>query len=84
MEKYFINFDGDYIFSIGEGVGDMEITKEEYENIVTIVKNRPIEENKCYKLKKDLTWDALEVEVIPEDEMEITDDEFMDMLEEVL
>ena len=31
MNKYFKNFDGDYIFSVGTGTGDAEITKEEYE-----------------------------------------------------
>ena len=41
MNKYFKNFDGDYIFSVGTGTGDAEITKEEYETILSVIKNRP-------------------------------------------
>lgn len=86
MEKYFKNIEGDYIVSISTGTGTEEITQEEYENILSVIRNdRPIPEvGYDYRLRTDLTWELIEVEVIPEDEMEITDDEFMDMVEGVL
>ena len=85
-EKYFKNIEGDYITAICTGCGDVEITQEEYDNIMDIIRNQRPEPQAGldYKLKTDLTWESYEVEVIPEDEMEISDDEFMDMLEEVL
>lgn len=86
MEKYFKNMDGDYIIAISTAFGEVEISREEYDNIMDIIRNhRP--EPKIgfdYKLKADLTWEQYAVEIIPEDEAEITDEEFMDMLEEVL
>lgn len=85
-EKYFKNIEGDYITSISTGCGMEEITQEEYENILDIIRNQRPEPQVGfdYILKTDLTWEPYEVEVIPEDEMEISDDEFFDMLEEVL
>ena len=86
MEKYFKNIKGDYITSLSTGCGKVLITKEEYDNIMDIVLNQRPEPQVGfdYKLKTDLTWEQYEVEVIPEDEMEISDNEFMNMLEEAL
>lgn len=85
-EKYFKNIEGEYIVSISTGTGAEEITQEEYENILSVIRNdRPTpEDGYDYRLRTDLTWELIEVEVISEDEMEITDDEFMNMVEEVL
>lgn len=85
MEKYFKNIEDDYIIAISTGSGTEEITQEEYDNILSVIQNRPIPKDGFdYKLKADLIWELVEVEVIPEDEIEITDDEFMEMLEGVL
>lgn len=80
MGEYFKNFDGDYIFSIGEGVGDEEITREEYENILAVIQSRPIaERGHSYKLRKDLAWELVEVPVDPESD-EISDEEALDII----
>lgn len=80
MGKYFKNFDENYIFSIGEGVGDEEITREEYENILAIIQNRPIaERGYSYKLRKDLTWELVDVPVAPESD-EISDEEALGII----
>lgn len=85
MEKYFKNIEDDYIVSISTGTGAEEITQEEYDNIMSVIRSRPTPEvGYDYKLRADLTWELIEVEVIPEDEVEISDDEFMNMVEEVL
>ena len=69
MGKYFKNFDGEYIFSIGEGIGDTEITQEEYEHILSAIRSRPTAEpGYMYKLRTDLTWEQVEApEPVDED-----------------
>lgn len=85
MEKYFKNIEDDYIVSISTGTGAEEIEQEEYDNIMSVIRSRPTPEvGYDYKLRADLTWELIEVEVIPEDEVEISDDEFMNMVEGVL
>lgn len=78
--KFFINFDGDYIFSIGQCVGDEEITQEEYENILAVISNCPkAYHGFTYKLRKDLTWELVEAPVEPVDD-EISADEALDIV----
>lgn len=66
--RYFKNIINGYIISIGTGIGYEEITKEEYENICDIIKNRPIAEGKGYQLKDDFTWEEFDVEIVETDE----------------
>lgn len=83
MSKYFKNYDGDYIFSIGEGIGDTEITQEEYEHILSAIRSRPTAEpGYMYKLRTDLTWEAYDLppEPEPSDEDELSDAEALDIL----
>lgn len=81
MEKYFINFDGDYIFSTGKGVGDKEITQEEYENILFIINNRPKNETGfAYKLCKNLTWEKVEIPIVPTENDELSAEEALDII----
>ena len=85
MEKYFKNIEDGYIVSISTGTGAEEIEQEEYDNIMSVIRSRPTPEvGYDYRLRADLTWELIEIEVIPEDEVEISDDEFMNMVEEVL
>lgn len=85
MKKYFKNVENDYLVSISTGAGAEEITKEEYENIKSVIHNRPTPEaGYDYRLRTDLTWELIDIEIIPEDEMEISNQEFMDMIGEVL
>lgn len=85
MRKYFKNIDDEYITYIGTGCGSTEITQEEYENILSIIHNRPIpEDGYDYKLRTDLTWELAKVEITSDDDREISSDELAYMLEEVL
>lgn len=80
MSKYFKNYDGDYIFSIGEGIGDTEITQEEYEHILSVIRSRPTAEpGYMYKLKSDLTWERVEAPPV-ETDPEISEQEALDIL----
>ena len=79
MEKYYKNIEGEYITAIGTGIGDVEITQEEYENILSIIRDRPTPEaGYTYKLRTDLTWELVEVPESVDDE--ISADEALDII----
>lgn len=76
--KWFKNIKDDYITVIGTGIGDVEITQEEYENILSVVRNRPTPESGFdYKLRTDLTWELVEAPVADD---EISADEALDII----
>lgn len=76
--KWFKNIKDDYITVIGTGIGDVEITQEEYENILSVVRNRPTPEAGFdYKLRTDLTWELVEAPVADD---EISADEALDII----
>ena len=71
-----------YLVVIGTGNGGEAITREEYENIRSVIKNKPsAQEGYDYLLKADLTWELTEIPIAEE---EISGNEFLMMLEEVL
>ena len=84
--KYFKTVENGYIPCLEAGsAGDIEITQEEYENILNIIRSQPIPEvGYIYRLREDLTWELCETEIIDENEEEISHEEFMTMIEEVL
>lgn len=81
--KYFKNIEGDYITSVSTGnAGHTEITKDAYDNILSVIHDRPTApEGYIYKLRTDLTWDLVE-EPIPEDE-EATEEDYLAALAEL-
>jgi len=80
MENYYKIIEGEYITAIGTGIGDVEITQEEYENILSIIRDRPTPETGyTYKLRTDLTWELVEAPVEPVDD-EISDAEALDII----
>lgn len=79
--KYYKNIEGEFITSISTGnAGHTEITQEEYENILSIIRDRPTPEaGYTYKLRTDLTWELVEAPVEPVDD-EISDAEALDII----
>ncbi len=74
--RYYVEFADDRIVAVGTGVGGEEITKEEYENILSVIRFAPIAEHGyAYHLKKDLTWELVELPSAPEYDPEISDEE---------
>ena len=68
MEKYFKNIEGDYLVAISTSTGNEEITKEEYENILSIIRSCPIPEpGSMYKLRADLSWELCDAPPVDED-----------------
>ena len=69
--KYFKNIIDGYITSISTSAGQTEITKQEYNKIIEVIRNKPIADSGySYKLKEDLTWELYELPPIIFDESE--------------
>ena len=79
MRYYKIIYNG-YIQRIGIGDGGIEISQEEYENLVQIINNKPVAESGyVYKLKENLAWELYELPIINFDE--IADAEYNEIME---
>lgn len=62
--RYYKQTQDDYIAAVGTGPGCEEITREEYENILSIIRDRPEpDEGYTYRLRTDLTWALVEAPV---------------------
>lgn len=84
MRYYKVIDEDGYIISIGKGNGYDEITKEEYEHILSVIHNRPIaDDGYTYKLRTDLTWELCEIPPIPEEDMEATEEDLLNALAEL-
>ena len=82
MTRYYKQTDDVYILTVGVGVGGIEISVDEYSEILSVIQNRPIAEGKGYRLKSDLTWEEYDLppEPEPSDEDEISTDEALEIL----
>lgn len=80
MRYYKVIEDGN-IIAIGIGGGGVEITQEEYEQIMGVIQSKPARtETTDYHLKEDLTWEEYErIESVDENE-EIDDTEALQII----
>ena len=80
--RYYKQLIDNYLTAIGTGPGNIEITEAEYNQIISIIQNRPQSEGKGYRLKDDLTWEEYDLppEPEPSDEDEISTDEALNIL----
>ena len=57
------------ITSVNIDSGGIEITEAEYNEILDLIRNKPIApDGYDYRLKADLTWELVELPPIPEDD----------------
>lgn len=76
MKKFLSN---NYILAVGEEIDGVEITNQEYNEIVTAMNNKPEKEGFYYKLRDDnKQWD--EFEIIPDPETDLTVQDTLEML----
>lgn len=76
---YYKTIEDGYIVAIGNGGMGEEITDTEYNNILSVIHNKPKETTEIgYRLKSDLTWEQYEKE--PEPEPDLTNDEILAIL----
>ena len=80
--KYNKQVSNTYLAAIGTGPGGVEITEDEYNAIMDVIRNRPAAEGKGYRLKADLTWEEYDLPPVPEpsDDDEISTDEALNIL----
>lgn len=81
--RYYKIIDGEYLRAIGTGCGGIEITDAEYNELLSVIQNRPAPEpGYGYKLKNDLTYERYEMpEPEPED---LTPDEALTLFESLV
>lgn len=77
--RYYKKISNGYILAIGTGYGGEEITKEEYDSIMAILKAVEHSHDKGYRLKTDQTWEEYELPEVEETE-EISDTEALEIL----
>ena len=82
MTRYYKQTDNMYILAVGVGVGGIEISADEYSEILSVIQNRPTAEGKGYRLKADLTWEEYDLPPVPapSDDDEISNDEAINIL----
>ena len=60
---YYKNMDGGYIFAISTGRGDVEISEQEYNDLLSVIRSSPTApEGYTYMLRADtLEWELVEL-----------------------
>ena len=78
--RYYKMDDNGYIQAIGTGDGYTEITEIEYNEIMSVIRNKPAPTATTdFRLKADLTWEEYEVEP-PDPDPDIDEAEAFDIL----
>lgn len=80
---YYVQYnDSGNIQAIGTSIGGTEITESEYNEIMSLIQNRPQADGKGYRLKADLTWEEYDLppEPEPSDEDELSNDEALNII----
>lgn len=76
---YYKHIEDGFITSIGTGMGQTEITQEEYDSILAVIQSRPTPEAGFdYRLCEDLTWEQVECPI--DDDPELSEQEAMDII----
>ena len=85
--RYYKLIENGYLTAIGKGVGGVEITEKEYNEILSLIRAKPTAEKGFdYWMKEDKTWELVEIPVVEptETDDEISGEELLDMIEGVL
>lgn len=78
--RYYKQISDGYILAIGTGNGGAEITEDEYNAILDLIRTKPqATETTDYRLREDLTWEEYEVEP-PDPDPDIDDAELLHIL----
>lgn len=79
--RYYKQISDNYILAIGTGYGGKEISEQEYNEIMSVIRSCPNEDGKGYRLRTDLTWEEYALPpVVLSDDDELSTDEAMDIL----
>ena len=82
--RYYKIINNGYLVAIGNGSGGEEIPEAEYNNLLSVIRNKPsAPEGYDYRLKADLSWELYELPFVPEDDEEATAEDYESALSEV-
>ena len=80
-ERFYKIVEDGYILAIGTGGGGVEITEEEYNEIMAVIQNKaPWEGNTDYRLKEDYTWEEYERPPVDTTDEDIPTEEALSIL----
>lgn len=78
--KYYKFINSGYIVAVGNGKMGEEITEPEYNQILTVIRNKPDRTATVdYRLREDMTWEPFEVEP-PGPNPELNDTEALNII----
>ena len=78
--RYYKDVQNGFIVAIGTGGGGVEITEDEYESILAVIRNKPARmETTDFHLLESLIWQEYE-RIDPPDETEPSAEEIVDIL----
>lgn len=78
--SYFKQISDGYILAVGTGAGGEEIAKAEYDQILAVIRAKPVKtETEDYRLRDDLTWEAHAVPP-PESDPDVDDSEALQII----
>ena len=78
--KYYKQIGSGYIIAIGQNIGGVEITENEYNAILSIIRHKPLATDTTdYRLREDLTWEEYPIDP-PDPDPEIDDSELLEIL----
>ena len=71
------NIENGYIISLVKGVTNGNITEDEYNTILEVIRNKPTPpQGYDYKLKENLEWELYELPVPEPEDEDATEDDF--------
>lgn len=73
-----------YIVSIVCGASNGNITEKEYNTILDVIRNKPTaEQGYDYRLREDLTWELYEPPVVPPEDEDATEEDYLSALSDL-
>ena len=78
---YQVSIQNGYIVSLSSGVSEGNIEEDEYEEILSIIRNKPTpQEGYDYRLKSDKTWELYKLPEEDSTDEELTPEELVEIL----
>ena len=83
--RYYKTIIDSYLVAVGTGTGGTEITESEYNDLLSVIHNRPTPQTGFdYKLKADtLTWELVELPEPSADDDEATESDYIEALQDL-
>ena len=82
--RYYKMIIDSYLVAIGNGSGGTEITEAEYAELLNIIRTKPVASGGYdYRLKADLTWELYELPIMPTEDEDANEADYIAALAEL-